>query len=1229
METVVKDLPMHIWKFLEEQSIANDSADLCVDELSYDAKWFLPWKNATKSFIVRNWLKTASPSQLCDMKGAISPDKDIIELRRKKESFEAFHRRGRASWEQRAEKAVGELATYFGAQWPCAVPAAPTGTILEDFNKYFRSEGNVMANNEVFIEYGLALTRLQRAQRLSKARGAALVKELQNKGHANWKPIEHPELLLLEIEGSILIREVQVNIATHMQKPTHDKNAVMQLNMGEGKSSVIVPMLVRSLADSDKLMRVIVAKPQRKQMVHMLVSKLGGLVDRQVFHLPFSRSIKIGPSEVSAIQKLLKRCRDEGGVLLVQPEHILSFQLMGIEHKISQKNGTADQLLHLHDFMRRHSCDFVDESDDNFSPKFELVYSLGLQQPIDHSPERWTCIQEVLDAVRKCLPTVKQQFLHGTDIQPGSLGCFPHTRLIEPKAADKLLDMVADYVCHRKPSSQGFLGETTKNTLLLLRGLLAKGILAFAFGHKRWRVDNGLDTTRSPPTRLAVPFRAKDHPSIRSEFSHPDVVILLTTLSYYYEGLTNGQLDSALSHLDRSDQRADEYATLVKDADSLPSPLEQLSGVNLDDPDFCSNKLFPCFRYSKAAVDYFLAHVVFITEMKEFPHRLSASGWDIGEQKPHPTTGFSGTSDAQIVLPLSVTQTALPAQAHTNALVLQHLLQAENSVMMIPPPQHATVGNIQFTHGPLPVTTDAEQFLEMVVAMNPPVRVILDVGAQIIELDNLGVAQMWLALLSDDSRTEAAVFVDKQDNIFVVDRKGHVEALQTSPYCTQLSLCVVFLDDAHTRGTHLKLPEYYRAAVTLGANLVKDRLVPVCVSDVLVWSISETWHDARRNTALWADQGRRHESHSQLWAQARGDETLATVKNGNQTMHLAFTEDLAKGFLEDEAQLLETRETQRLILQRCQDLGATGSSSPTILQEEQERELAPEVEEQRQLERPGKAEPQEHSINADVVEFVQTGSIRAASKAFIPVYEWLADSSAGRYLSQLRRRRRITDRVHCTRDFQATIKTPGVGHVSDLYQRPVQWILTGIGALRSFEAASPSLPSPRPPSAEQRDKSVGKTRPKPEIKRTLKHMVIISPYEAQGLMDMIKQSHAVTLHLYAPLLNERFGSLDSLDLYTVPSLAPQPLLIDIPVEALRKYLHAPPPLSPSPSRSPSEGESSEGRDRAAMARMMDENLVGLLNVIMMKIRRNCETIDKTHTGKALDSRLIAKDDFKE
>ena len=120
-----------------------------------------------------------------------------------------------------------------------------------------------------------------------------------------------------------------------------------------------------------------------------------------------------------------------------------------------------------------------------------------------------------------------------------------------------------------------FWMETTRAPILLLRGILAGGVLVFALSQKRWRVNYGL-ASRTPTTRLAVPYRAKDSPSLRSEFSHPDVVILLTSLCYYYQGLDDQDLFTALAHLVDSDQADIEYQSWVKDALNLPSAFRQL-----------------------------------------------------------------------------------------------------------------------------------------------------------------------------------------------------------------------------------------------------------------------------------------------------------------------------------------------------------------------------------------------------------------------------------------------------------------------------------------------------------------------------------------------------------------------------------------------------------------------------------------------------------------------------
>jgi len=109
--------------------------------------------------------------------------------------------------------------------------------------------------------------------------------------------------------------------------------------------------------------------------------------------------------------------------------------------------------------------------------------------------------------------------------------------------------------------------ESMRRSLLLLKGLITDGVLAFALQQKRWRVNYGLDLSR---TMLAVSYRAKDNPATRAEFSHPNAAIVLTCLSYYHGGLSDEQLYIAFEKLLLSDHAQEEYERWVQNASELP-----------------------------------------------------------------------------------------------------------------------------------------------------------------------------------------------------------------------------------------------------------------------------------------------------------------------------------------------------------------------------------------------------------------------------------------------------------------------------------------------------------------------------------------------------------------------------------------------------------------------------------------------------------------------------------
>lgn len=725
------------------------------------------------------------------------------------------------------------------------------------------------------VGYALAIVAVQRAERLRRALGwrerdgvgassvHEFVAEASNVGHRTWDPADQPEALLLEAESGLIIREVQEDIARHMQSPPGQDNAVMQLNMGEGKSSVIVPVVAAALARpaDDQLVRVVVGKPQMKQMAHVAISRLGGLLDRRIYFLPVSRSLVLDLGSAGKIRAMIQECIRNGGILLVQPEHLLSFKLMALENIHSGKKGAkaalGEELLMMQTWLDRVSRDIVDESDENFSVRFELIYTMGSQDPIEMSPHRWQLIQIILGHMADAAKKVYVAGGKGADglefDDGGGDGRQPRIRILDPDLAKLLGRTVASNICsfglpgfpihrqspefrdgvleyitnlHVEPEiartvedeANGFATAHTKSVLLLLRGLIAGGILAFALGGKRWTVNYGLAPTRIPPTRLAVPYTAHDCPSPRSEFSHPDVVIVLTCLSYYYGTLTDDQMFEAFEALLASDQSALIYSEWVDKALGLDVSYRFLQNINIKDRAQCIGHVFPHLRHVKSVIDYYLSELVFPKEMRQFPKKLSASGWDLAKQKARPLTGFSGTCDSKHMLPLSVKHLNLPEQQHTNATVLLCLLQPENRVVELAPPHSSSPAEAPQKGQNL----DAEGFIRCIAAGDDPIQVILDVGAQIIELSNIEAAKIWLSLMPCK---DAVVFLDENDNLTTLDQRGRVEPLLTSPFATQLGRCLVFLDQAHTRGIDLRLPDHYRAAVLLGPSVTKDTLV--------------------------------------------------------------------------------------------------------------------------------------------------------------------------------------------------------------------------------------------------------------------------------------------------------------------------------------------------------------------------------------------------------------------
>ena len=451
----------------------------------------------------------------------------------------------------------------------------------------------------------------------------------------------------------------------------------MQLNMGEGKSSVIVPIVAVVLANGDQLVRVIIPKPLTAQTLHVLADRLGGFTNRRIYYLPFSRSLEVDYQKVTSLRQIMLECMEERGILVVQPEHVLSLKLVSVEKQLSQAGDdqVAHLLLGLQRWLHSHSRDILDESDEILDVRSQLVFTIGHQQHAEGSPERWTTTEQVLSLVGKHASSLRELFPLGIEYESGPPGSFPYLRTLQADAGRTLTSWIVEDVIEGLLSNISFgqlhlhsdlrdairsfiscedispamvqlvkesIGQTPlRGGLLLLRGLLANGILLFTFRERRWRVDYGLAPAR---TMLAVPYRAKDVPAQRAEFGHPDVAIILTCLSYYYGGLSEEQLRLSFGILFKQHDPSFDYDLWVRACPVVPESLRTSSSVNIESVEQWNKSLFPLFSRNQATIDFYLSRVVFPREAKEFPSKLSSSGWDLADKKECPLTGKLGIS---------------------------------------------------------------------------------------------------------------------------------------------------------------------------------------------------------------------------------------------------------------------------------------------------------------------------------------------------------------------------------------------------------------------------------------------------------------------------------------------------------------------------------------------------------------------------------------------------------
>jgi len=157
--------------------------------------------------------------------------------------------------------------------------------------------------------------------------------------------------------------------------------------------------------------------------------------------------------------------------------------------------------------------------------------------------------------------------------------------------------------------------------------------------------------------------------------------------------------------------------------------------------------------------------------------------------------------------------------------------------------------------------------------------------------------------------------------------------------------------------------------------------------------------------------------------------------------------------------------------------------------EEQEREVNHEVELERHAERPPKVFPAEHIVCDEIRNFASTGILSMPLTDVIPLFTPTGIDNALASMAEWKS-------PLATTDFAITTTDSSITELTD-YLRPVNWIISsGFGK-----------------------KGV---------------VIVISPYEANELLPIIRKGGKVRLHIYSPRVTASMRSFSDLTFYTIP-----------------------------------------------------------------------------------------------
>ena len=314
-----------------------------------------------------------------------------------------------------------------------------------------------------------------------------------------------PRFLVFEFLFNILLRARQVEMVEWFVRNIRDgQSRVQQMIMGQGKTTVVGPLLALILADGQQLVTQVMPTALLEQTRGILRRCFGVVVTKHIYTVQFDRSNEDGTSDgVELLYQKLKSAEEDRSVVIAAPECVKSLFLKAIEQlhmiesvpttdmeldetaddrhatqvkalrkKMVERSALADAITPILELWKRGVL-IMDEVDVLLHPlRSELNFPIGLKHPIDMSGPRWLLPIHLLDGIfayqkgRAC-EDVEQQLKFGSS--GASAGTGVASKAAGLSGAHSSISGLADM------DSSGVAEERRRHVLSAIRSVIMNG----------------------------------------------------------------------------------------------------------------------------------------------------------------------------------------------------------------------------------------------------------------------------------------------------------------------------------------------------------------------------------------------------------------------------------------------------------------------------------------------------------------------------------------------------------------------------------------------------------------------------------------------------------------------------------------------------------------------------------------------------------------------------------